>query len=326
MQDPFGRTIDYLRLSVTDRCNLRCRYCMPLHGVPSLEHHDILRYEELVRVVAAACRLGVRKVRITGGEPLVRRGIAKLVAELVALPQQPEVVLTTNGLLLAEQAADLKAAGLSRVNISLDTLRADRFQTMTRSEGLEKVMAGIEAAEKVGLRPIKLNMIPLKNFNEDELLDFARLTLDHDWEVRFIEFMPISADLDYVSSDGVAMADVEQRLHRLGKLEPLPHEEGAGQAKMYRLSGALGLIGVIPSVSGHFCAECNRLRVTADGRVRGCLFDNCEIDLKQVLRNGGDDAAVERLLAGAVCAKPEKHQIGTGGFCSPSRRMQGIGG
>ena len=326
MQDPFGRTIDYLRLSVTDRCNLRCRYCMPQDGVPCLGHNEILRYEELVRVAAAACRLGVRKIRITGGEPLVRRGIAKLVAELVSLPEQPEIVLTTNGLLLAEQAAALKSAGLSRVNISLDTLRPDRFRSMTRSEGLEKVLAGIEAAEQVGLRPIKLNVIPLKDFNEDELLDFARLTLGHDWEVRFIEFMPISADLDYVSSDGVAMADVEQRLHSLGELEQLPHQGGAGPARMYRLKGAPGLIGLIPSVSGHFCAECNRLRVTADGRVRGCLFDNCEIDLKQVLRSDGDDAALESLLAEAVCSKPEKHRIGTGGFRSPSRRMQGIGG
>lgn len=326
MQDKFGRTIEYLRLSVTDRCNLRCRYCMPEAGVAELAHSDILRYEELLRVVAAACRLGIRKVRVTGGEPLVRRGIVNFIAQLAALPEKPEITLTSNGLLLAEHAEALKAVGLSRVNVSLDTLRPQRFEELTRRAGLEQVLAGIAAAEKAGMLPIKLNVIPFADFNDDEILDFARLTLEHPWDVRFIEFMPISSDLDYASRDGFPMGQVEARLRTLGNLEALSRQENSGPAIMYRLSGAKGRIGLIPSVSGHFCGECNRLRLMADGRMRGCLFDNQETDLKQVLRDGSDDHALEQVLLAAACAKPEKHLINDKDFATPSRRMHGIGG
>ena len=326
MQDQFGRTIEYLRLSVTDRCNLRCRYCMPEEGVAGLPHGEILRYEELLRVVTVACRLGIRKVRVTGGEPLVRRGIVNFIGQLAALPEKPEITLTTNGLLLAEHAVALKAAGLTRVNISLDTLRPERFKELTRRGGLEEVLAGIEAAENVGMLPIKLNVIPFSDFNDDEIIDFARLTLEHPWDVRFIEFMPISSDLDYVSRDGVSMGEVEARLRTLGDLESLSHQDTSGPANMFRLSGAKGRIGLIPSVSGHFCGDCNRLRLMADGRVRGCLFDNKETDLKTVLRDGSDDRALEQLLQAAACAKPEKHQINGKEFTTPNRRMHGIGG
>ena len=326
MQDQFGRTIEYLRLSVTDRCNLRCRYCMPEEGVAELAHGDVLRYEEMLRVVAAACRLGIRKVRVTGGEPLVRRGIVSFIGQLASLPENPEITLTTNGLLLAEQATALKDAGLARVNVSLDTLRPERFKELTRRAGLEQVLAGIAAAEKVGMLPIKLNIIPFAGFNDDEIVDFAKLTLEHPWDVRFIEFMPISSDLDYASRDGLSMQAVEARLRTLGELEALSHQETSGPAQMYRLSGAKGRIGLIPSVSGHFCGDCNRLRVMADGRVRGCLFDNAETDLKSVLRDGSDDRALEQLLLVAACAKPEKHQINGKDFTTPNRRMHGIGG
>ncbi len=327
MQDQFGRTIEYLRLSVTDRCNLRCRYCMPEEGVTGLSHSDVLRYEEMLRVAAAACRLGIRKVRVTGGEPLVRRGIVNFIAQLAALPEKPEITLTTNGMLLAEQAEALKAAGLSRVNVSLDTMRPERFKEITLRSGLEQVLAGIEAAEKVGLLPIKLNVIPFVDFNDDEIVDFARLTLEHPWDVRFIEFMPISSDLDYASRDGLSMDAVEARLRTtLGALVALPYQRTSGPAHMYRLPGAKGRIGLIPSVSGHFCGDCNRLRVMADGRVRGCLFDNHETDLKSILRDGGDDQALEDLLLAAACAKPEKHQINGKDFTTPNRRMHGIGG
>jgi cyclic pyranopterin phosphate synthase len=326
VQDQFGRTIEYLRLSVTDRCNLRCRYCMPEEGVTDLSHGDVLRYEEMLRVAAAGCRLGIRKIRVTGGEPLVRRGIVGFIGQLAALPEQPEITLTTNGLLLAEHAEALKAAGLSRVNVSLDTLRPERFKELTRRDGLERALAGIEAAEQAGMLPIKINVIPFAGFNADEIVPFARLTMSHPWDVRFIEFMPISADLDYASRDGLPMADVEALLRELGELEALPHQESSGPAHMYRLPGAKGRIGLIPSVSGHFCADCNRLRVMADGRVRGCLFDNVETDLKPILREGGDDRALEDLLLEAACAKPEKHQINGKGFTPPNRRMHGIGG
>lgn len=327
MQDQFGRTIEYLRLSVTDRCNLRCRYCMPEEGVTDIAHGDVLRYEEMLRVAAAACRLGIRKIRVTGGEPLVRRGIISFIERLAQLPEKPEIVLTTNGLLLAEQADKLKQAGLSRVNVSLDTLRPARFQELTRRTGLEQVLAGIAAVEKAGLLPVKLNMVPLRDFNADEIVDFARLTLDHPWDVRFIEFMPISSDLEYVSRDGFSMKEIQASLLALGDLEILPRQDdSSGPAHMYRLPNAKGRIGLIPSVSGHFCADCNRLRVMADGRVRGCLFDNAETDLKTVLRNDGDDKALEELLLAAACGKPEKHQINAKDFLSPNRRMHGIGG
>lgn len=326
MLDPFGRSIEYLRLSITDRCNLRCRYCMPEEGVPSLAHGDILSYEELLRVVRSCMELGIRKIRVTGGEPLVRRGVVDFIARLAALPGAPEIALTTNGLLLAGMAAPLKAAGLKRVNISLDTLRPERFAALTRRDGLEQVLAGLAAAEAAGLTPVKVNVIPLKGVNDDELLDFARLTLEHPWEVRFIEFMPISPDLEYGNSAGVPMAEVERRLQSLGILEPLPRGESAGPARLFRIPGARGCLGLIPSVSGHFCPECNRLRVTADGRVRGCLFGNQEIDLKPVLRNDSDATALAEMLRAAICAKPEKHGIGSPTFKSPSRRMHGIGG
>ncbi|MCM2265714.1 MAG: GTP 3',8-cyclase MoaA [Desulfuromonadales bacterium] len=326
MLDPFGRSIEYLRLSITDRCNLRCRYCMPEDGVAPLAHGDILSYEELLRVARSCVALGIRKIRVTGGEPLVRRGVVDFIAQLTALPETPKVVLTTNGLLLAEMAAPLKAAGLKRVNVSLDTLRSERFAALTRRGGLDQVLAGIAAAEAVGLNPVKVNVIPLRGINDDELVDFARLTLDHPWEVRFIEFMPISPDLEYGSTARVPMIEVERQLQSLGALEPLPRRKSAGPARLFRLPGARGSLGLIPSVSGHFCPECNRLRVTADGRVRGCLFGNQEIDLKLVLRGGGDDAALVELLRAAICAKPEKHAIGSPEFTAPNRRMQGIGG
>lgn len=326
MQDPFGRSIDYLRLSITDRCNLRCRYCMPEEGVPSLAHGDILSYEELLRVARCCVALGIRKIRVTGGEPLVRRGVVDFVGQLAQLPDSPEVVLTTNGLLLAELALPLKIAGLARVNVSLDTLHAERFLALTRRDGLRQVLDGLAAAEAAGLTPVKINVIPLKGVNDDELLDFARLTLKHPWEVRFIEFMPISPDLDYRSADGLPMAEVERQLRLLGPLESVPRQDSAGPARLFHLPGAQGCVGLIPAVSGHFCPECNRLRVTADGKVRGCLFGNEEIDLKPVLRGGGSDEALTGLLRDSVCAKPEKHAIGSTRFTAPNRRMQGIGG
>ena len=327
MRDHFGRTIDYLRLSVTDRCNLRCRYCMPEEGVTAIAHGEVLRYEEMLRVAAAACRLGIRKIRVTGGEPLVRRGIDAFIARLVALPGQPEVVLTTNGLLLADHAEALHEAGLSRVNVSLDTLKPERFLALTRRPGLEQVLTGIHAAEQAGLLPVKINMIPFRAFNADEIVDFARLTLEHPWDVRFIEFMPISGDLDYASGDGLPMQEIKERLLAIGDLQLLPpQQDSSGPAHMYRLPQPRGRIGLIPSVSGHFCADCNRLRVLADGRVRGCLFDNHETDLKPVLRGDSDDKALEELLLMAACAKPEKHRINARDFQVPSRRMHGIGG
>ncbi|MFA5517526.1 MAG: GTP 3',8-cyclase MoaA [Desulfuromonadales bacterium] len=325
MLDTFGRTIDYLRLSVTDRCNLRCRYCMPEEGVPPMAHEQILSYEELLRVTAVALRLGVKKVRVTGGEPLVRRGIVDFIRQLAALPGAPEVALTTNGLRLAEMADDLKAAGLSRVNISLDTLRPERFAAITRREGLSRVLAALEAAESAGLTPLKLNMVPIRGVNADEIADFARLTLERSWQVRFIEFMPVSGGLDYPPESRFPAADIQAALATVAPLVALPRSGPAGPARIYRFAGGRGSVGIIPAVSNHFCGECNRLRLTADGRLRPCLFSTEEIDLKAALRQLGE-GALEQLLLGAVTAKPERHAIGEAGFRQGSRRMQEIGG
>lgn len=299
---------------------------MPEEGVPSLAHGQVLSYEELLRVAAAAVRLGVRKLRVTGGEPLVRRGLAGFIRQLSALPERPEIVLTTNGLLLAEHAEELKAAGLARVNVSLDTLRAERFEAITRRPGLERVLAGLEAAERHGLVPLKLNMVPLRGVNEDEIVDFARLTLNRSWEVRFIEYMPVSGGLDYPPESRLPADAIVAELARLGPLQPVPREGGAGPARLFRYAGAPGRLGVIPAVSNHFCRECNRLRVTADGRLRPCLFSEEEIDLKPVLCAEDADRQLEELLLSAVGAKPEAHRIGADDFRPGGRRMQGIGG
>lgn len=326
MKDNFGRHIDYLRLSVTDRCNLRCRYCMPEEGVEPLGHSQILSYEELLRVAAVAVRLGVRKIRVTGGEPLVRKGLVGFIGQLAALPGTPEVTLTTNGLRLAEMAADLRRAGLSRINVSLDTLRPERFERITRRGGLERVLAGLAAAEAAGLTPLKLNMVPIAGENADEILDFARLTLDHPWEVRFIEFMPVSDGLSYGDENRFPAAAILTELQRLGPLEALHRQGPAGPARLYRYVGGLGRIGVIPAVSEHFCGDCNRLRITADGRIRPCLFSTEELDLRSPLRAGASDEALENLLLEAAGAKPERHRIGEADFVQGARRMQEIGG
>ena len=325
LQDDFGRTIDYLRLSITDRCNLRCRYCMPEEGVVPVAHGDLLSYEELLRLTGAAIRLGVRKVRITGGEPLVRRGIVDFIRRLAVLPGAPELTLTSNGLLLAGMAAELKAAGLSRVNISLDTLRPERFSAITRRGGLPQVLAALEAAEAAGLTPLKVNMVPIRGVNEDEIADFARLTLERPWQVRFIEYMPVSSGLDYPPESRFPAENILQALSCLAPLVPIPRTGPAGPARLYRYAGAPGSLGIIPAVSGHFCGDCNRLRLTADGRLRPCLLAAEEIDLRSVLRQG-TEAELEEALRRAVSAKPERHRLDDPDYRPGSRKMQGIGG
>jgi cyclic pyranopterin phosphate synthase len=326
MKDKYQRTIDYLRLSITDRCNLRCRYCMPEEGVAPLDHGQMLSYEELLRLATVAVQLGVRKIRVTGGEPLVRKGLVGFIEKLARLPGDPEITLTTNGLRLAELAPALKDAGLRRVNVSLDTLRAYRFIEITRRAGLEEVLAGLHAAETVGLAPIKINMVPMRGINEDEVVDFGRLTLSHSWEVRFIEFMPVSSGLELTDADRFPADAILQELSRLGELLPVPRRGPAGPARIYQYVGALGRLGGIPAVSHHFCGECNRIRITADGRVRPCLFSTDEIDLRTLLRQGCSDAALQMVLGNAVLAKPERHLLGDADFRHGQRGMQGIGG
>jgi cyclic pyranopterin phosphate synthase len=325
LYDPFQRPINYLRISVTDRCNLRCVYCMPVGGIREVSHWDILSYEEIHTVVRAASALGINKVRLTGGEPLVRLGLSKLVEMLRGIEAIDDISLTTNGTLLGRYAAELQQSGLKRVNISLDTLKPDRFKTITRSDAsLSDVLEGIEAARSVGLNPVKINVVVMAGVNDDEVLDFARKTISEDWHVRFIEFMP-TAGVDNAALHFVPMGKVKKQLERLGELAPcLPHV-GNGPARYFRFPDSRGSIGYISPVSEHFCFSCNRLRLTADGKLRCCLLSDEEVDLRQPLRNGATSAELESLIKQAVAKKPLRHQLGEGRL-PLGRPMTQVGG
>lgn len=299
---------------------------MPAEGVETVDHAEVLSYEEMLRVVSVAVRCGVKKVRITGGEPLVRKGIVGFIRDMAALSDKVEITMTTNGILLADMASDLRKAGLSRVNVSLDTLREDRFVQITRRPGLQKVLDGLHAAEAVGLTPIKINMVPIRGVNEDEIADFARLTLDQPWAVRFIEFMPVSGGLEYTPENMFPAAEIIQELEKVGMLLSELRHGPSGPARMFHFPDSPGHIGVIPAVSEHFCGECNRMRITSDGRIRPCLFSTEEIDLRTALRRKASDAELEEILRNAACAKPERHHIGEKDFRQGKRRMHGIGG
>ena len=322
LSDSFQRPIDYLRISVTDRCNLRCIYCMPAEGVRLMSHGDILSYEEIHTIAEAAAELGIKKVRITGGEPLVRAGLPKLVQMLAKIKAIDDISLTTNGTLLAHYAAELKSAGLLRVNISLDTLKPDRFKYITRDGNLGDVLEGIEVARSVGLNPTKINVVVMPGINDDELLDFATKTIKDGWHVRFIEHMPFGEEAS--TSPLFSVNEMRQRLAVLGELEPCSFK-GNGPAKYFRLPQAKGTIGFITPVSEHFCFQCNRLRLTADGKLRPCLLSEEEIDLRQSLRSGMSSAKLKRLIKKAVASKPLRHRLAEG--CVPQdRSFSQVGG
>jgi cyclic pyranopterin phosphate synthase len=311
--DACNRPISYLRVSVTDRCNLRCVYCMPPEGVSWRSHEEILRYEEIETVVRAAAELGISKVRLTGGEPLVRPGVADLVQMLADIPGVDDLAMTTNGTFLSRYAADLAEAGLRRVNVSLDTLRPERFRRITRLGRLEDVLAGMEAAREAGLEPIKINTVVIRGMNDDEAVDFAQKTVSEAWNVRFIEFMPVG---NGEFADGrwqekvVTAAEIRQQIEAaLGVLEPAKVSAGSGPARYYRLPGASGTLGFITPISEHFCYRCNRLRLTADGQLRPCLLSDYEIDLRTPLRQGADVAQIEALLLKGIESKPVRHHL-----------------
>ena len=309
ISDSFQRPINYLRISVTDRCNLRCVYCMPEEGIPFIDHAEILTFEEIIRIVKAAAELGITKVRLTGGEPLVRAGLSSLIKMIARIKTIEDIALTTNGILLAEKAAELKAAGLKRVNISLDTLKPERFKPITRCNNeLEDVLAGIKAAESAGLHPVKLNMVVMAGINDDEVIDFARKTITDGWNVRFIELMPFTSD-GKTDSHFVSVTDIKKRLDPLGKMEPYKHTAGAGPAKYFRFPGANGTVGFITPVTEHFCFSCNRLRLTSDGKLRPCLLSDNEIDLKQPLRHNVSHEEIKKLIEQAVEMKPLQHNM-----------------
>jgi cyclic pyranopterin phosphate synthase len=324
--DNFNRPISYLRISITDRCNLRCVYCMPPEGVSWRLHHEILRYEEIKLIVRAAASLGISKVRLTGGEPLVRLGFVEFVRMLARIPGIDDLAMTTNGTLLAQYAAELAQAGLKRVNVSLDTLQHERFRQITRRGDLATVFEGIYAAREAGLVPLKLNTVVVRGLNDDEVVDFARLTLEGDWHVRFIEWMPLGTNTAWASDGYVSVGEVRRRIEdALGKLVPAKVRVGNGPARYYRLSGAVGTIGFISPISEHFCYQCNRLRLTADGRLRPCLLSDYEIDLRTPLRQGADLAEIRELLIRSIRAKPDRHHLDES--VSPRERaMSEIGG
>lgn len=306
--DLFNRPINYLRISVTDRCNLRCVYCMPPQGIRLFPRRDILSYEEIGVIVRAAAELGISKVRLTGGEPLVREGLAKLVAMIKAVPGIDDVSLTTNGVYLEGMAHPLKEAGLKRVNISLDSLDAEKFRKLTGGGDLNTVLRGIEAARLAGLTPVKINMVVMGGLNDDEIERFARLTVTEGWHIRFIELMPF-VDYEGVRGRFVSIGEVRSRLSKLGELEAAVSITGNGPAKYYRFAGAAGTVGLIGPVSEHFCFSCNRLRLTADGKLRACLLSDDEIDLRQHLRSGIDVGALKKVMEEAVKSKPRRHQL-----------------
>lgn len=331
MSKKLPKKINYLRVSVTDRCNLRCIYCMPKEGLSLLGHNDILRYEEILRVVRAAIPEGINKVRLTGGEPLTRKGIVGFIDNLTKIEGLSDVSLTTNGILLADHAEAIYRAGIRRINISVDSLNPDRYRTITRGGDLDAVLRGIRKAAEVGFSPIKINIVLMKGTNDDEILDFARATLRWPYQVRFIEMMPIgrkSADspTEYLSND-VA----RERIGQSFKMEYLGDNgdpDNRGPARRYRIDGAIGEIGFISPISHEFCGECNRLRLTAEGHLRACLLSDDEIDLKPDLRSGCSDEVLKGLIRRAIAAKPAgRHALP--GDPSPrkcSRQMSAIGG
>ena len=311
LSDSFQRPIDYLRISVTDRCNLRCIYCMPEEGVDLFPRENMLSYEEIYRVAQAAAELGISKLRLTGGEPLVRLGLSRLVAMVAKLDGITDVALTTNGVLLARYAAELKASGLRRVNVSLDSLQPDKFLRITRGQQLEQVLKGIKLAEDLGLNPVKINMVVMRGINDDELLDFARKSIYNGWNVRYIELMPFG-EQGLIDSKPVPISEIKQRLETLGPLEPAVSSAGAGPAKYFKYHGAKGTIGFISPISEHFCINCNRLRLTADGRLHLCLLGEAAVDLRVPLRSNASLEELKEILKKAVAAKPEKHCLSEG--------------
>jgi cyclic pyranopterin phosphate synthase len=324
--DGFRRPITYLRVSVTDKCNLRCVYCMPESGLAWLQRDEILSYEEIASIVRAAASVGVRSVRLTGGEPLVRRDLYRLVAEIDAIDGIDDISLSTNALLLAEQVEVLAAAGLRRVNVSLDTLQSDRFEAIARRPGLDAVLRGIDAAIAAGLGPLKLNCVVMRGHNDDELGAFAELTRTRPIFVRFIEVMPVHENLGlqpdaYVSSD-----EILQRVGEIESLRAVDGPPGNGPARYFAFDGALGAVGVISPLSHDYCERCNRVRLTADGRLRLCLFGDHALDLRTPLRSGASTPAMADLLRSAMLIKPERHHLRLGEASSRMRAFSEIGG
>ncbi len=320
MLDGYNREINYLRVSITDRCNLRCNYCMPREGISQLGHDDILRYEEILRIVRVAVGMGISKVRITGGEPLVRRGVVDFISSLASLEGLTDISLTTNGTLLETFAAKLFRAGMKRINVSLDSLNPEKYAYITRGGDLSAVLAGIAKVHRIGFAPIKINTVAIKGFNDDEILDFAKLSFLKPFQIRFIEFMTIGQAALDPNNQYLSNTVIREIISKHYHLEPANGKRNVmdGPAQIYRIAESAGEIGFISPLSHKFCHACNRLRLTADGHLRICLLSDEEVDLKRPLRDGCSDAELTDLIKGAITRKPLQHDIS----CDESHRKK----
>jgi GTP 3',8-cyclase len=326
LKDGHGRPIGDLRISVIDRCNFRCQYCMPAEGLPWLERADLLTFEEIERIVGVMAPMGVTEIRLTGGEPTVRKDLPRLVRMLAAIDELEEISLTTNGYLLERHAEALVGAGVNRFNVSIDSLQRDRFFQQTRRDSLPQVLRGLEALARFPeAHPIKVNAVAIRDFTEQEILPFARFARERPYEVRFIEFMPLDGDRSWKADAVLTGAEIRDLIHAVYPLEREPRERSA-TARTYRFADGKGRVGFINPVSEPFCGDCNRIRLTADGKLRTCLFSLNETDLRGPMRDGESDEVLEEIIRAAVWKKELKHHVGEPGFIQPARSMSAIGG
>ena len=325
--DGFGRVHTNLRISVTDRCNIRCFYCMPAEDVQFMDRQNLLTFEEIERFVRVAVPLGLRKIRLTGGEPLVRRDLHVLVRKLAAIPEIIDIGVTTNGLLLADQAQDLFDAGLRRINVSLDALDPAKFEQITRRTGYEKVLAGIQKAQDVGFAPVKVNAVSIRGLTESEIVPFGHFARRTGAEIRFIEFLPLDSDSAWQRDKVLFAHEIVELLSReIMPLVPCPDQNPHAPATEFQFEDGIGRIGLIASISQPFCMSCDRFRITADGKLRNCLFSLEETDVRSMIRNGGQDEEIAAAIRASVSAKKEGHEINTSRFIQPARPMHSIGG
>ena len=323
--DRYNRNLNYLRISITDRCNLKCIYCVPHNLIPKLPHKDILRYEEILRIVKIGVRLGISKVRVTGGEPLVRKGVFNFLDQLSKIEGLSDISLTTNGVLLKDSLNKIKSTGINRINISVDTLNRKKFSKITGHDYFDQIWEGIEQANKMGFNPIKLNVVPLKGINDDELIDIARLSFTYPFHIRFIEYMPIGAN--QIKTDGHLLApEIKERINPLGKLIPVVKSLNDGPAERFKFEGAIGEIGFIRPISRHFCHTCNRLRLSASGQLKPCLLSDNQEDFKSLLRKGCLDNELADTFLKAVRKKPSEHNLSAGHSPGILDQMCAIGG
>ena len=323
MKDQFGRRVEYVRVSVTDKCNLRCVYCMPLEGLDWLKRENLLSYEEIASILRTMAGMGLEKVRITGGEPLVRKDLPHLVRMVSEIPGIEDISLSTNAVLLGDQAQELRDSGVNRVNVSLDSLQEERVDAIARRPGsFGRIMEGLDAAEAVGFDPIKINVVLIGGQNDDEIEDFALVTRDRPWHVRFIELMPTGSNLELSADNFVSCQDALARIRRMGSIEPVDGPVGNGPAKYFRFPDAAGTVGVITPMSHNYCDRCNRMRLTADGQLRPCLFGSLQTNLRDPLRAGAD---LVPLIEETLQIKPERHYLiqgsdeGSGGLVALSQ-------